>query len=70
MLLNLHKKSWMEGLTLQDYSEHCKHNESVVKEMLELAKNYNKVKVTSNMYFLQSLEYVWLDVKHCIDIIS
>ncbi|KAI4575017.1 hypothetical protein MJG53_002948 [Ovis ammon polii x Ovis aries] len=42
MLLNLHKKSWMEGLTLQDYSEHCKHNESVVKEMLELAKNYNK----------------------------
>uniref|UniRef100_A0A5F9CQ52 Proteasome 26S subunit, non-ATPase 14 n=1 Tax=Oryctolagus cuniculus TaxID=9986 RepID=A0A5F9CQ52_RABIT len=45
MLLNLHKKSWMEGLTLQDYSEHCKHNESVVKEMLELAKNYNKVKM-------------------------
>ena len=42
MLLHLHKKSWMEGLPLQDYSEHCKHNESVVKEMLELAKNYNK----------------------------
>lgn len=58
MLLNLHKKSWMEGLTLQDYSEHCKHNESVVKEMLELAKNYNKVKITSNIYFLQSLKYV------------
>ena len=52
MLLNLHKKSWMEGLTLQDYSEHCKHNESVVKEMLELAKNYNKVKVTSTIFFL------------------
>lgn len=33
----------MEGLTLQDYSEHCKLNETVVKEMLELAKNYNKV---------------------------
>lgn len=43
MLLNLHKKSWMEGLTLQDYSEHCKLNETIVKEMLELAKNYNKV---------------------------
>ncbi|XP_043549802.1 26S proteasome non-ATPase regulatory subunit 14 isoform X1 [Chiloscyllium plagiosum] len=42
MLLNLHKKSWMEGLTLQDYSEHCKLNETVVKEMLDLAKNYNK----------------------------
>lgn len=45
MLLNLHKKSWMEGLTLQDYSEHCKHNETIVKEMLELAKNYNKVQL-------------------------
>ncbi len=44
MLLNLHKKSWMEGLTLQDYSEHCKLNETIVKEMLELAKNYNKVR--------------------------
>uniref|UniRef100_A0A671MJU2 26S proteasome regulatory subunit RPN11 C-terminal domain-containing protein n=1 Tax=Sinocyclocheilus anshuiensis TaxID=1608454 RepID=A0A671MJU2_9TELE len=32
----------MEGLTLQDYSEHCKLNETIVKEMLELAKNYNK----------------------------
>ncbi|KAF5909910.1 26S proteasome non-ATPase regulatory subunit 14 [Clarias magur] len=42
MLLNLHKKSWMEGLTLQDYSDHCKLNETIVKEMLELAKNYNK----------------------------
>lgn len=48
MLLNLHKKSWMEGLTLQDYSEHCKLNETVVKEMLELAKNYNKVFVSHN----------------------
>lgn len=45
MLLNLHKKSWMEGLTLQDYSEHCKLNETIVKEMLELAKNYNKVQI-------------------------
>lgn len=48
MLLNLHKKSWMEGLTLQDYSEHCKLNETVVKEMLELAKNYNKVFISLN----------------------
>uniref|UniRef100_A0A2K5TYJ3 26S proteasome non-ATPase regulatory subunit 14 n=1 Tax=Macaca fascicularis TaxID=9541 RepID=A0A2K5TYJ3_MACFA len=53
MLLNLHKKSWMEGLTLQDYSEHCKHNESVVKEMLELAKNYNKA-VKESKYFCAS----------------
>lgn len=50
MLLNLHKKSWMEGLTLQDYSEHCKLNETIVKEMLELAKNYNKVHL---LYLIQ-----------------
>ena len=43
MLLNLHKKSWIDGLMLEDYNSHCKTNESVVKEMLELAKNYNKV---------------------------
>ncbi|KAH8024630.1 hypothetical protein HPB51_000070 [Rhipicephalus microplus] len=42
MLLNLHKKSWTDGLTLQDYDEHCKVNESTVAEMLELAKAYNK----------------------------
>lgn len=38
----------MEGLTLQDYSEHCKLNETIVKEMLELAKNYNKVMTTNH----------------------
>lgn len=44
MLLNLHKKSWMDGLMLSDYTEHCKMNETTVNEMLELAKNYNKVR--------------------------
>ena len=43
MLLNLHKKSWIDGLTLEDYGTHCSVNEKCVKEMLELAKNYNKV---------------------------
>lgn len=43
MLLNLHKKSWADGLTLQDYKKHCSNNETVVKEMLELARNYHKV---------------------------
>ncbi|KAI5642140.1 JAB1/Mov34/MPN/PAD-1 ubiquitin protease domain-containing protein [Phthorimaea operculella] len=42
MLLNLHKKSWMDGLTLSDYKEHCAINGTTVTEMLELAKNYNK----------------------------
>lgn len=44
MLLNLHKKTWMDGLTLAEYSEHSRLNENIVSEMLELAKNYNKVK--------------------------
>ena len=43
MLLNLHKKSWIDGLTLNDYNTHCETNEKTVGEMLELAKNYSKV---------------------------
>ena len=43
MLLNLHKKSWVDGLSLQDYNTHCNNNEKTVKEMLDLAKNYHKV---------------------------
>lgn len=43
MLLNLHKKSWMDGLTLANYNDHSCINVTTVSEMLELAKNYNKV---------------------------
>jgi len=43
MLLNLHKKSWIDGLKLDEYRKHCCGNETVIKDMLELAKNYNKV---------------------------
>lgn len=42
MLLNLHKKSWMEGLQLKNFKEHCSTNESTVVHMLDLAKAYNK----------------------------
>ena len=42
MLMNLNKKSWMDGLTLADYKENCKLNENTVSSMLELTKNYNK----------------------------
>ena len=62
MLLNLHKKSWMEGLTLQDYSEHCKLNETIVKEMLELAKNYNKVQRSDHIHnFI--IMYLFINLK-------
>lgn len=42
MLLNLNKKSWMEGLQLKNFKEHCKTNETTIEQMLELAKAYNK----------------------------
>lgn len=42
MLLNLHKQSWEYGMTLEDYEDHCRTNEKTVKEMLDLAKLYNK----------------------------
>merc|ERR1712193_262660 len=42
MLMNLNKKSWMDGLTLRDYQQHCSLNQQTVGEMLQLAKNYDK----------------------------
>lgn len=42
MLLNLHKKSWMDGLTIQDFTFHNEQNANVVKQMLDLSKNYIK----------------------------
>ncbi len=65
MLLNLHKKSWMEGLTLQDYSEHCKLNETIVKEMLELAKNYNKVQLWDFIQLFKRLKWPSKQHKRC-----
>ena len=50
MLLNLHKKSWNHGLVLQDYTEHHHRNETVVAEMLELAKAYNKARITKQKF--------------------
>jgi len=42
MLMNLNKKSWVDGLTLHDYNAHCEINKDTVKDMLTLAKNYGK----------------------------
>merc|ERR1711922_88660 len=42
MLMNLNKKSWMDGLTLHDYNEHRQLNQETVSDMLQLAKNYDK----------------------------
>ena len=49
MLLNLHKKTWMDGLTLQDYDDHCALNQKTVKvslisNMLHFTKSLQRVK--------------------------
>ena len=31
MLLNLHKKTWMDGLQLEDFKEHTSNNEKTIK---------------------------------------
>lgn len=42
MLLNLHKKTWTNGLTVTKFDEHAKENEKAVTAMLDFAKQYNK----------------------------
>jgi len=42
MLMNLNKKSWVDGLSLKDYKNHCNLNQETCKEMLQLVKNYDK----------------------------
>jgi 26S proteasome regulatory subunit N11 len=42
MLANLHKKKWTVGLTIPNYDGHAQDNETTVKELLDLAKGYNK----------------------------
>ncbi|EFJ16494.1 hypothetical protein SELMODRAFT_271544 [Selaginella moellendorffii] len=42
MLLNLHKKTWTDGLALQHFDCHSKTNEATINEMLDLAVKYNK----------------------------
>jgi len=41
MLMNLHKKKWNEGFSVKKFDEHSTANETMLKEMLDLAKNYN-----------------------------
>lgn len=42
MLLNLHKKDWTDGLTLENFTEHTEVNQKSVANMLTLAESYNK----------------------------
>lgn len=42
MLMNLDKRTWQEGLTLEDYSSHCNANHKTLLQVLDLVKTYNK----------------------------
>lgn len=42
MLLNLHKKKWTQGLTLTKFDQQSLDNEKIFKEMVQLAKAYEK----------------------------
>jgi 26S proteasome regulatory subunit N11 len=42
MLLNLHKKEWSKGLTLEPFDDFEKQNESNCQSLLKLAKEYQK----------------------------
>jgi len=40
ILSNLHKKTWVHGLTIDDFEEHSKKNEKTVKALLDFATKY------------------------------
>lgn len=41
MLMNLHKRNWTAGLTVDRYDDHQKKNEDTVERMLKLTAEYN-----------------------------
>lgn len=51
-------------MALEDYEKHCDTNRTTVKEMLELAKSYNKV----NTYLIinSTVIYILLYLLHVI----
>merc|ERR1711906_28542 len=42
MLMNLHKRNWTTGLTVDRFEEHQEKNEGIVDKMLNLTKEYNE----------------------------
>ena len=42
MLMNLHKRNWTSGLTVDPFEDHQKKNEDVVERMLQLTEEYNE----------------------------
>lgn len=42
MLMNLHKRNWTHGLTVERFDDFSKNTEDVVEKMLKLTKDYNE----------------------------
>jgi len=42
MLMNLNKRNWTTGLTVEKFEDHQKKTEDVVEKMLKLTKDYNE----------------------------
>lgn len=42
MLMNLHKRNWTSGLSLDKFEDHQQSNEDVVEKMLKLTTDYNE----------------------------
>jgi len=43
MLLNLYESKWTKGLSLTDFNDHAKENETAATEMLDLTAKYEKL---------------------------
>lgn len=43
MLMNLNKRTWCDGLALENYDYHCSANNKTLQKMLDLVKSYHKV---------------------------
>jgi len=55
MLLNLHKRKWLDGLRLDDFSKHAKTNEEVVESVTDLTAKYRQLIEDEMKYTEQEL---------------
>jgi len=55
MLLNLHKRKWIDGLKLEDFSKHAKTNEETVQSVTELTAKYKELLEDELKYTEQEL---------------
>mmetsp|Transcript_6203 Transcript_6203/g.12630 ORF Transcript_6203/g.12630 Transcript_6203/m.12630 type:complete len:311 (-) Transcript_6203:323-1255(-) len=58
MLLNLHKKKWADGLTVEKFDKHMADNEAVVMELQDLADKYEKAVVEEDQLSAEKLAIV------------